>query len=92
MKKLHVHLLAAEKAVFFVLKSCMLMSLLLSVYLSSLSGVTAYEFKESIGKDWSMNSTTELGRWFNETWIEKVGGTWDVKKKRYSVPGYINGW
>merc|ERR1711871_1681775 len=67
------------------------MFILLVVCLPSY-GVHAYEFKESIGKDWTMNSTTELGRWFNETWIEKVGGTWDVKKKRYVVPGYINGW
>ena len=60
--------------------------------LSIILVVNSYEFKESIGKDWTMNSTVELGRWFNDTYIEKVGGTWDTKKKRYQVPGYINGW
>ena len=90
-KQLSFSTLIAEKAVLMFLKSCLLMLLLLVVCLSPY-GVDAYEFKESIGKDWTMNSTTELGRWFNDTWIEKVGGTWDVKKKRYSVPGYINGW
>ena len=91
MKKQLSLMLTDEKVAFMFLKSCLLMFILLVVCLPSY-GVHAYEFKESIGKDWTMNSTTELGRWFNETWIEKVGGTWDVKKKRYSVPGYINGW
>ena len=53
--------------------------------------IFAYEFKDSIGKDWSMNSTGELGRWFNDTYIEKLGGNWDWRRQKYSVPGYING-
>ena len=63
------------------------MFILLVVCLPSY-GVHAYEFKESIGKDWTMNSTTELGRWFNETEVkiilEKAGEiqTFRLKDKR----------
>ena len=91
MKRILTSELVVEKGALIRIMMTLVMTwVLLGCFLSS--GVHAYEFKESIGKDWTMNSTTELGRWFNDTWIEKVGGTWDVKKRRYSVPGYINGW
>ena len=41
---------------------------------------------------YSINSSTDMTHFFNQTYIERLGGEWDVKNKRYLVPGYINGW
>lgn len=52
----------------------------------------AYFTKDAVGKIWTINSTVEVTGFFNTTYLERLGGAWDLKKKRYAVPGYINGW
>jgi len=55
-------------------------------------GAVAYFTKDAVGKSWAINSSTEVTAFFNTTYLERLGGAWDWKKKRYVVPGYINGW
>ena len=39
-----------------------------------------------------MMNWEQLSDFFKNTYVEKVAGNWDNKKKFFVVPGYINGW